>query len=131
MSSQADQLFARNIDHAGSIKYNLNKVHSASVVSNLEKISIQLMIDSQSLSVALRATAAFHEDSAKVLLSNVAERSKDIGEFTLLVTNMGEFPMHRSASPHKIELRTLFHLRDWKVGDFLKHHESFLFEAKV
>ena len=47
------------------------------------------MIDSQSLSVALRATSAFHEDSAEVHLANSPARAKNIGEFTLLITNMG------------------------------------------
>lgn len=89
MFVQADYLYGRNIQHAGSIKYDLHKVHSASVASNIEKISDQLMVDSQSVSVALRTTSAFHEDTAKVLISNVQERAKDIGEFTLLVTNMG------------------------------------------
>lgn len=91
MSSRADRLFARNSMFAGSIKYDLGKVHSGAVTSTIEKICVQLMIDSQMLSVALRSVAAFHEDSATVLMSNSSQRAKTIGDFTLLVTNMGIF----------------------------------------
>ena len=89
MLVQVDQLYARNIAHAGSMKYDLSRVHSPSVVSSLEKIGSRLMIDIQSLSVAMRATSAFHEDAAQILMANIPERAKSIGEFTLLVTNMG------------------------------------------
>ncbi|CAF1335191.1 unnamed protein product [Rotaria sordida] len=77
------------MDHAGSLHYNLEKVHGDSVVQTLNMISNNLMIDVQSLSVCLRACAAFHEDEGKVLLANVPQRAKSIGEFTLLITTMG------------------------------------------
>jgi hypothetical protein len=47
------------------------------------------MIDVQALSVCLRVCAAFHEDEGKVLVANVPQRAKSIGDFTLLITTMG------------------------------------------
>ena len=74
---------------AGGIHYDLNKVHGELVAQTLNTISDNLMIDAQALSVSLRACAAFHEDEGKVLLANVPQRAKSIGEFTLLITSMG------------------------------------------
>jgi hypothetical protein len=65
-------------------------MHSASFSASLENIAAKLMIDSQSLSVAFRTLSAFHEDLGTVLVANVPERSKNIGEITLLVANMGK-----------------------------------------
>lgn len=89
MAVHPDKIYSRNIERAGSITYELNRVHSKSVVNHLEQIAMHLMIDSQSLSVALRVASAFHEDCGQILISNVKERSKQIGDFTLLITNMG------------------------------------------
>lgn len=89
MSMHLDKIYSRNIEHAGSIKYDLGRVHSKSVVNIIDNIAVHLMIDSQSLSVALRVVSAFHEDCGQVLMSNVVDRSKQIEDFTLLVTNMG------------------------------------------
>lgn len=89
----ADGLFARNIEFAGSLSYDLVRVHGVSVADTLEKISDNLMIDAQALSVCLRACAAFHEDERKVLLANVPQRAKSIGEFTLLITTMGKLTL--------------------------------------
>ena len=71
-----DALFARNMTFAGSVKYDLERVHGFAVA--------------ESLSVCLRTTAAFYEDDGKVLLVNVPERAKSINEFTLLITSIGE-----------------------------------------
>jgi hypothetical protein len=65
-------------------------MHSASFSASLENIAAKLRIDSQSLSVAFRTLSVFHEDWRTVLMANVPERSKNIGEFTLLVANMGK-----------------------------------------
>ena len=70
MISATDSLFARNLEYAGGISYDLERVHGVSVASTLNKISGNLMIDAQSLSVCLRVCAAFHEDEGKVLLAN-------------------------------------------------------------
>jgi len=85
-----DALFARNMTFAGSVKYDLERVHGFAVADTLHKISDNLMIDAESLSVCLRTTAAFYEDDGKVLLVNVPERAKSINEFTLLITSIGE-----------------------------------------
>lgn len=85
----ADNLYARNIQFAGELSYNLRRVHGVSVADTLEKISDNLMIDAQALSVCLRVCAAFHEDEGKVLLANVPQRAKSIGDFILLITIMG------------------------------------------
>ncbi len=89
MMTNIDNIFARNMEFAGSIKYDLEKVHGASIASTLELISDNLMIDAQALSVCSRVCSAFHEDSGKVILANVPQRSKSIGDFTLLITSMG------------------------------------------
>jgi hypothetical protein len=89
MMSIPDNIFARNMNFAGGLQYDLERVHGTGVADTLQKISDNLMIDAQSLSVCLRATAAFHEDEAKVLLANVPQRAKSINEFTLLITTMG------------------------------------------
>ena len=57
-----DALFARNMTFAGSVKYDLKRVHGFAVA--------------ESLSVCLRTTAAVYEDDGKVLLANVPERAK-------------------------------------------------------
>lgn len=87
----ADSLYAHNIEFDGGLSYDLQKVHGASVADTLEKISDNLMIDAQSLSVCLRVCAAFHEGEGKVLLANVPQHAKSIGDFTLLITTMGMF----------------------------------------
>lgn len=87
----ADSLYARNIEFAGGLSYDLKRVHGVSVASTLETISDNLMIDAEALSVCLRVCAAFHEDEAKVLMANVPQRAKSIGDFTLLVTSMGNY----------------------------------------
>lgn len=87
--SNVDSLFARNMQFAGSLSYDLEKVHGSALAATLEQISDNLMIDAEALSVCLRACAAFHEDEGKVLLANVPQRGKSIGEFTLLITTMG------------------------------------------
>ncbi|CAF1501338.1 unnamed protein product [Rotaria sordida] len=89
MLTPTDQLFLRNMEHAGSFHYNLEKVHGDSVAQTLNTISNDLMIDAQSLSVCLCACASFHEDEDKVLLANVPQIAKSIGEFTLLITTIG------------------------------------------
>ncbi len=83
-----NSLIARNIEFASSLSYDLERVHGISVATTLDKISDNLMIDAQSLSVWLRACAAFHEDEGKVLLANVPQRAKSICEFTLLIITM-------------------------------------------
>lgn len=84
-----DRLFSRNMSFAGGIVYDLKKVHGESIAQTLNAISDHLMIDAQALSVCLRACAAFYEDEGKVLLANIPQRAKSIGEFTLLITSMG------------------------------------------
>ncbi|CAF3468495.1 unnamed protein product [Rotaria socialis] len=87
--SSVDTLYARNIECAGRLSYDLERVHGVSVANTSELIADNLMIDAQALSVCLRVCAAFHEDEGKVLVANVPQRAKSIGDFTLLITNMG------------------------------------------
>ena len=105
--SNIDTLFAQNIEFAGTLTYDLEKVHGTAVAATLEQISDNLMIDAQALSVCLRTCAAFHEDEGKVLLANVPQRGKSIGEFTLLITTMGMlifFFSFSCSSPSKFQV---------------------------
>ncbi|CAF4223508.1 unnamed protein product, partial [Adineta steineri] len=89
MVSIPDSIFARNMNFGGTLQYDLEVVHGAEIANVLFKISDNLMIDSQILSVCLRATAAFHEDESNVFLANVPQRGKSINEYTLLIASMG------------------------------------------
>jgi hypothetical protein len=48
-----------------------------------------LLLDEQMLSLTLRATAAFHLDTAKVRIDNDENREKHIVDYTLIITTIG------------------------------------------
>jgi hypothetical protein len=85
----AEQLYKRNLGWAYLIKYDLDRTHSRAVVNMLTGTADHLLVDAQTLSIALRTVAAHHEDRGVVLIANAPQRSKFIIEFTLLISNVG------------------------------------------
>lgn len=85
----AEQLFKRNLEWAYLVKYDLHRIHLQPVVDMLMNTADHLLLDAQSLSIAARVVAAFHEDRGVVQIANAPQRSKFIVEFNLLITNVG------------------------------------------
>ncbi|CAF1463265.1 unnamed protein product [Rotaria sordida] len=68
MLTPTDQLFLRNMEHAGSFHYNLEKVHGDSVAQTLNTISNDLMIDAQSLSITGPGLTKYLDRAGNVLV---------------------------------------------------------------
>lgn len=85
----ADDLFRRNFQNARSVYYDLSKVHSIDVCEMIRTSADSLLLDEQMLSLTLRATAAFHLDTAKVRVDNDENREKHIVDYTLIITSIG------------------------------------------
>lgn len=85
----ADDLFHRNFQYARSINYDLSKIHSNDVCNMIQTSADSLLLDEQMLSLTLRATAAFHLDTAKVRIDNDQNREKHIVDYTLIITTIG------------------------------------------
>ena len=89
MMYSADDLFRRNFQYARSINYDLSKVHSDNVCKMIRTSADSLLLDEQMLSLTLRTTAAFHQDTAKVRIDNDENREKHIVDYTLIITTIG------------------------------------------
>ena len=89
MMYSADDLFRRNFQYARSINYDLSKVHFDDVCKMIRTSADSLLLDDQMLSLTLRATAAFHQDTAKVRIDNDENREKHIVDYTLIITTIG------------------------------------------
>lgn len=85
----SEQIFKRNLEWAYLVKYDLDRIHSRAVVDMLKNTADELLLDAQTLSIALRTAAAYHEDRGSVLIANAPQRSKFIVEFNLVITNVG------------------------------------------
>lgn len=93
----AEEIFKRNLDWAYGVTYDLRELHSPEVVDLLNNAADQLFVDTQLLSVGLRAVAAHHEDMGRVVIGNSPHRSRLIVEYCLLIGSVGRF--HSIISP--------------------------------